>query len=88
MIRRVLAVVAAGMLFVGAYAGEVVRLSEPVATTDTTETFGSVLDRFREPLLAELRCNEELHHSLLAAHFNRHLKPFCHPVATAADPGR
>ena len=44
MIKRVSAVVAASMLFVGAYAGEVVRLSEPVATTETTETFGSVLD--------------------------------------------
>ena len=44
MIKQVSTVVAASMLFVCAYAGEVVRLSEPVATTDTTETFGSVLD--------------------------------------------
>jgi len=48
-------------------------------------TFGSVLDRFREPLLAELRRNEELHHSLLATHFGRHLTPFCQTVATASD---
>jgi hypothetical protein len=48
-------------------------------------TFGSVLDRFREPLLEELRRNEELHHSLLASHFSRHLTPFCHSVATAPD---
>ena len=44
MIKRVSAVVAVSLLFVGAHAGEVVRLSEPVATTDTTETFGSILD--------------------------------------------
>jgi hypothetical protein len=44
MIKRVSALVTASMLIAGAYAGEVVRLSEPVATTDTTETFGSVLD--------------------------------------------
>ena len=44
MMKRVFAVVAVSLLFVGAYASEVVRLSEPVATTDTTETFGSVLD--------------------------------------------
>jgi hypothetical protein len=44
MIKRILAVFAVSLLFTGAYAGEVVRLSEPVATTDTTETFGSVLD--------------------------------------------
>ena len=51
MIKRVLAVLAASMLFASAYAGEVVRLSEPVATTDTTETFGSVLDT-TTPLVA------------------------------------
>ena len=44
MTKRVLAVVAASLLFVGAHASEVVRLSEPVSTTDTTETFGSLLD--------------------------------------------
>ena len=44
MIKRVSAMVAASLLFMGAHAGEVVRLSEPVATTDTTETFGSLLD--------------------------------------------
>lgn len=44
MIRRISAVVTASVLFSGAYAGDVVRLSEPVAATDTTETFGSVLD--------------------------------------------
>ena len=44
MIKRVSVVVAASLLFMGAHAGEVVRLSEPVATTDTTETFGSLLD--------------------------------------------
>ena len=44
MIKRVSAVVAASLLFIGAHADEVVRLSEPVATTDTTETFGSLLD--------------------------------------------
>ena len=51
MIRQVLAVVVASFVFVGAHAGEVVRLSEPVATTDTTETFGSVLDE-AVPLVA------------------------------------
>lgn len=51
MIKRVSAVVAASLLFVGAYAGEAVRLSEPVATTDTTETFGSILDE-AVPLVA------------------------------------
>ena len=44
MIKRILAIFAVSLLFTGAYAGEVVRLSEPVATTDTTETFGSALD--------------------------------------------
>jgi hypothetical protein len=44
MIKRISAVVAACLLFAGAHAGEVVRLSEPVAATDTTETFGSPLD--------------------------------------------
>ena len=51
MIKRVLTVAAGSLLFAGAYAGEVVRLSEPVATTDTTETFGSVLDE-AVPLVA------------------------------------
>ena len=44
MTKQISAVLAATLLFTGAHAGEVVRLSEPVATTDTTETFGSVLD--------------------------------------------
>ena len=51
MIKRVAIVVVASLVFAGAYAGEVVRLSEPVATTDTTETFGSVLDE-AAPLVA------------------------------------
>ena len=51
MIKRVLAFLTVSMMFAGAYAGEVVRLSEPVATTDTTETFGSVLDE-AVPLVA------------------------------------
>lgn len=44
MIKRVLAVAAMSLLVAGAHAGEVVRLSDPVATTETTETFGSPLD--------------------------------------------
>ena len=51
MIKRVSAVIAASLMIVGAYAGEVIRLSEPVATTDTTETFGSMLDE-SVPLVA------------------------------------
>jgi hypothetical protein len=39
-------------------------------------TFGSVLDRFRDRLLAGLRQHEKLHHDLLATHFERHLRPF------------
>ena len=51
MIKQVLAVALASFVFAGAHASEVVRLSEPVATTDTTETFGSVLDE-AVPLVA------------------------------------
>jgi hypothetical protein len=39
-------------------------------------TFGSVLDRFGERLLATLREHEEAHYSVLDAHFRRHLSPF------------
>jgi len=39
-------------------------------------TFGSVLDRFGEPLRATLRRFEESHYSGLEAHFVRHLTPF------------
>lgn len=51
MIKQVLAVALASFVFAGVHASEVVRLSEPVATTDTTETFGSVLDE-AVPLVA------------------------------------
>lgn len=44
MIKRVSALVAASLLFAGAHAAEVVRLSDPVAMTETTETFGSPMD--------------------------------------------
>jgi len=39
-------------------------------------TFGSVLDRFGDRLLAALREHEETYHTLLASHFERHLAPF------------
>jgi len=39
-------------------------------------TFGSVLDRFGERLLAVLDAHEEAHYAALESHFNRHLSPF------------
>jgi hypothetical protein len=39
-------------------------------------TFGSVLDRFGDRLLATLREREEVYYELLESHFNRHLSPF------------
>jgi hypothetical protein len=39
-------------------------------------TFGSVLDRCGERLLAALDAHEEAHHAALEAHFRRHLAPF------------
>ena len=44
MTRHFLAVAVTTLLFTAAYANDAMRLSEPVATTDTTETFGSALD--------------------------------------------
>ncbi len=42
-------------------------------------TFGSVLDRFGDRLLAALRKHEEVYSTLLASHFERHLSPFVAP---------
>ncbi|MBN1659019.1 MAG: hypothetical protein JXA93_11480 [Anaerolineae bacterium] len=39
-------------------------------------TFGSVLDRYRDRLLATLDAHEEEHYAALEAHFLRHLAPF------------
>jgi hypothetical protein len=39
-------------------------------------TFGSVLDRYGERLLATLDAHEEAHYAALEAHFGRHLSPF------------
>jgi hypothetical protein len=39
-------------------------------------TFGSVLDRFGERLLATLEENEQVYYGMLEAHFRRHLAPF------------
>jgi hypothetical protein len=39
-------------------------------------TFGSVLDRFGDRLLATLREHEEVYYALLESHFKRHLSPF------------
>jgi len=39
-------------------------------------TFGSVLDRFGDRLLATLREHEGVYHKMLRAHFRRHLAPF------------
>ena len=39
-------------------------------------TFGSVLDRFGDRLLATLREHEETYHTLLEYHFDLHLSPF------------
>jgi len=39
-------------------------------------TYGSVLDRFGERLLATLQEHEEVYYTLLEVHFQRHLSPF------------
>ena len=39
-------------------------------------TFGSTLDAYGDQLIATLQENEEVHYSLLDAHFQRHLMPF------------
>jgi hypothetical protein len=39
-------------------------------------TFGSVVDRFRDRLLATLEAHEEAYYAALEAHFRRHLAPF------------
>jgi len=39
-------------------------------------TFGSILDAFGDQLRATLRSNERVYRDLLAAHFDRHLRPF------------
>jgi hypothetical protein len=39
-------------------------------------TFGSVLDRYGERLLATLNAHEEAHYAALESHFRRHLTPF------------
>jgi hypothetical protein len=39
-------------------------------------TFGSVLDRFRDRLLATLDAHEKAHYAALAVHFTKHLAPF------------
>ncbi len=39
-------------------------------------TFGAVLDRFRDRLLATLQQHQETYYDLLEAHFMRHLAPF------------
>ena len=39
-------------------------------------TYGSMLDRFGNRLLATLREHEEVHYTLLEVHFDRHLLPF------------
>ncbi|MCK4314988.1 MAG: hypothetical protein KAX24_04380, partial [Anaerolineae bacterium] len=39
-------------------------------------TFGSVLNRFGDRLLAALRKHEEVYYALLESHFKRHLSPF------------
>ena len=39
-------------------------------------TFGSMLDRFSDQLLAALREHEEVYYTLLESHFRRHLSPF------------
>jgi hypothetical protein len=45
-------------------------------------TFGSTLDAYGDQLIATLRENEEVHYSLLDAHFQRHLLPFLTPPET------
>lgn len=39
-------------------------------------TFGSALDRFREPLLEVLKNHEAAHYAALEQHFRKHLTPF------------
>jgi hypothetical protein len=39
-------------------------------------TFGSALDRFGDRLKAALAANEEAHYGALAAHFEKHVRPF------------
>ena len=39
-------------------------------------TFGSVLDRFGDRLLATLEKHEQVYYTLLGSHFRRHLSPF------------
>ena len=39
-------------------------------------TFGSVLDRFGDRLLATLQDHEQVYYTLLESHFRRHLSPF------------
>jgi hypothetical protein len=39
-------------------------------------TFGSVLDRFGDQLLAALQEHEEVYYGMLESHFQRHLSPF------------
>ena len=39
-------------------------------------TFGSVLDRFGDRLLATMQEHEEVYYTLLESHFRRHLSPF------------
>ena len=39
-------------------------------------TFGSVLDRFGDRLIAVLREHEQVYYTLLESHFERHLSPF------------
>ena len=39
-------------------------------------TFGSILDAFGDQLRTTLRSNENVYRDLLAAHFERHLRPF------------
>ena len=39
-------------------------------------TFGSVLDRFGDRLLAALRAHEEIYYTMLESHFERHLSSF------------
>jgi len=39
-------------------------------------TFGSVLGRFGDQLLATLRDHEEVYYGMLESHFQRHLSPF------------
>ena len=43
-------------------------------------TFGSVLDRFREPIYAALSAHEDTYYEVLRQHFNRHIGPFVAPA--------